>query len=1523
MRKILTLLLLLSLGHSFAQKNYEFSNYSDKYPFELKEFVFTNLSKDKKKKIQPILSDFTLLWQSDTISAKAKKLIIAYSNMMSQNRFRANPSFVYLAQGIIAIARDTDNRNNIEPWIKSLNYYIRRKKTAYLNRYINSSISFFKTHKLYKVVNKEWMLDNGKMQIGEDNHAPIFIFSKVNLTGRTAKDSTYILRTSGIYYPMKKRWRGEGGKAFWTRLGIDTNEIFVQFNKYSIDLKTTIWRADSVVFYDRRKFDYPLMGRFRDKFGYSKPRPTTPFPSFDSYRHNIVLKDIFKDVDYKGGYALQGLKIIGNGGVGEKAHFIFKHNGKGFVWTGAQTFIIEENKILSQKVDVTIYLESKDTITGETTLDSIYHPGLSLYYSNAKHKLSIFRKEKGLSKTPFLDSYHKIAMYVEELNWKLGEDFIDMQSIQQKGIESRAYFESYNFFSNARYEKLQGLDRINPVLAVYNYTQKIGFNEFNARNFGEYMHMGRSSTIAYLMNLAAKGFLLYNTEDNYVIVNENVRTYVLAHEGETDYDVISFNSLTNGKIPNASLNLRNNDIILQGVRNVYLSDSQDVKIYPSYGRVELKKNRDFVFNGKIMAGRFDLYAHKCYFSYDKFALDLPAIDSLSFKVESFKENDYGEHPLVRVKTVIENLKGNLLIDHPNNKSGRESFPEYPVLNSKTRSYVYYDKSTIFNKVYARDKFFYRLESFTIDSLDDFKTDGLQFEGYLASAGIFPDIEEPLKVQKDYSLGFKTTTGEGGLGVYDGNGRFTDSIYLSNKGLRGNGVLKVLTSTSYSNDFIFFPDSTNAMLSSYEIKERLSGVEYPPVVASNVYEHWEPYQDKLETTTQKEEEPFKMYKDEATMTGTLSLSSNQLGGDGQVLIKNAEMQSKIFNFKNRTYHSDSCLFALRKFMGKDYSKEDQQSGEKEYAYKTEGMFAADIDFDKRKGEFMSYNGSNKVVFDENKYICYMDQFTWYMDEDKTEFSSKDDPMAKAKSASLNELADLDLNGTQFISIKPDQDSLNFFAQRATYLQRKKLIHAYGVPRLMVADALIRPSTGEIKVRANADMDEITDAELLVNRETQNHRLYNGTFKIRGLHNFSGRALYDYKDINGNIQNIFFGKIDVDTAGFTEADATIEDNANFTLSKYFDFVGNVHLVGPQKYLKFSGGTRINHTCDTLDRPRIRFTAYIDPANIKIPIGEKVKDMKGFSLFSGFKSRVFNGAIYSVFLNTNAKKGDHDIMQSHGYLVYDRNAQEYRIASEDKLSQRMLPGNYLSLNTRSCSVYGEGKLDIAYNTGQVDANAYGDIQYYKRLDSTNLKVSIPLNFYFNEKALALFANALNDHADLDALSLLSNTYSLMLRNKLGLKRSDELIQRITTGEDGGYRKIPKELIKTIFLSDVKLKYNKRTRSLVSVGPIGIVSVGKEQVLKFVDAKLEIRNKNKTSRIILAIDLGNKEYYYFQFKLNAVSGQVLAYSSNAEFNTLIKEAKADDRRLKTKGKEAKFNYYISTPTAFKMFMRKMKIKQ
>ena len=150
-----------------------------------------------------------------------------------------------------------------------------------------------------------------------------------------------------------------------------------------------------------------------------------------------------------------------------------------------------------------------------------------------------------------------------------------------------------------------------------------------------------------------------------------------------------------------------------------------------------------------------------------------------------------------------------------------------------------------NGIYDRQKNFgFRIEPYVLDSLDNFTKEGMNFKGTLSSANILPDIDEHLRLQEDFSLGFKHNTPAEGYSLYGGKGRFNKLIHLSNQGLRGNGYITYIASKSQSNDIIFFPDSANTTTQDFTIEARPAGVQFPSTSADTIKIHWEPYKDQM-------------------------------------------------------------------------------------------------------------------------------------------------------------------------------------------------------------------------------------------------------------------------------------------------------------------------------------------------------------------------------------------------------------------------------------------------------------------------------------------------------------------------------------------------------------------------------------------------------------------------------------------------------------------------------------------------------
>ena len=95
-----------------------------------------------------------------------------------------------------------------------------------------------------------------------------------------------------------------------------------------------------------------------------------------------------------------------------------------------------------------------------------------------------------------------------------------------------------------------------------------------------------------------------------------------------------------------------------------------------------------------------------------------------------------------IDNAMEEMTGELLIDHPQNKSGLEAYPQFPTFSSSKGSFIYFDSKNIQNGVYDRHEFYFELEPFTFDSLDNFNPKAISPAGTFISAGILPQWVHP-------------------------------------------------------------------------------------------------------------------------------------------------------------------------------------------------------------------------------------------------------------------------------------------------------------------------------------------------------------------------------------------------------------------------------------------------------------------------------------------------------------------------------------------------------------------------------------------------------------------------------------------------------------------------------------------------------------------------------------------------------------------------------------------------------------
>ena len=169
---------------------------------------------------------------------------------------------------------------------------------------------------------------------------------------------------------------------------------------------------------------------------------------------------------------------------------------------------------------------------------------------------------------------------------------------------------------------------------------------------------------------------------------------------------------------------------------------------------------------------------------------------------------------------------------------------------------------------------------------------------------------------------------------------------------------------------------------------------------------------------------------------------------------------------------------------------------------------------------------------------MDQFNWYMDNDDLEMQN-----SKQGEADINIDADLDLAVSNFYSIHPDQDSLNFGSPKARFDVKRKKITCTKIPFIKVADSRIVPDSGNLIIRRKARIETLKNAELYTNDVTRYYKIYDAKIDINTRHDYVASGTYDYVDVNDQVQQIYFSKLQPDTTDQTMGNAEIKEDKGF--------------------------------------------------------------------------------------------------------------------------------------------------------------------------------------------------------------------------------------------------------------------------------------------------------------------------------------------------------------------------------------------
>jgi hypothetical protein len=742
--------------------------------------------------------------------------------------------------------------------------------------------------------------------------------------------------------------------------------------------------------------------------------------------------------------------------------------------------------------------------------------------------------------------------------------------------------------------------------------------------------------------------------------------------------------------------------------------------------------------------------------YNTHKINLFKTDKSLFRVKPMTEADGKQ--MITITNEIKSISGELLVDDPANRAGlNKKITDFPKIIVDKPSFVYYNQPSIFKGAYDSARFYYTMDPFEMDSLDNFKESHQRFKGELSSAGIFPKFREDLKIMPDYSFGFSTKAKDGGYDFYSEDAKYEDKIILSGKGLQGAGTIKFIYSTSISKAYTFLPDSTIGY-AIFDNKPIELGVEYPDIQSPEAFISFVPKNNFLKASSTPNNE-LTMFNKECRMKGTLIITKDGCTGFGVTTFKDANMGAKKLKFKRWDIDSDTANFNLKN----NFRVDDEDP----LSLKTANL-NAHVSFKDRKGQFRSNSGTSRIEFPVNQYLCKMDFFTWFMDEEAIEMSS-------SKDADLDLKTDLDLATANFFSLHPEQDSLSFRAREAKYSMKQKTIFCKKVFFIDIADARIIPDSNALTIRKKARIDPLLNATMLVNSITKLHKFTNCTIEIQARTMYEAKGDYPYYDADSSMTIIKMNSITVDSTYQTAARGKISIKDNFKLSKHFEYYGDVLVYSFNPLIKFTGATRIVHNCNKFKKSWMSFNAEIDPKNIQIPVSSSMKSLDSLSLTAGIvwrdSKRTDEIALYPTFLSEIQEKGDQVVFTSDGFLQYSAFTNEFQIGSAEKLINRFEKGNYLALQTGNCSLSGDGVITLGMNYSPINLETVGTINYYQESEQTNMNLTIKYNLPLDEKSFERIAEKLLKNPDLKPMDFGSTTFEKALVEWTDRKTADKV--------------------------------------------------------------------------------------------------------------------------------------------------------
>jgi len=1302
---------------------------------------------------------------------------------------------------------------------------------------------------------------------------PVIRFDQVMLNIVTGYDSVFVTNTKGALVIKDYLFIGEGGRFDWPiqiKDSVESSEVYAELYDYNFDVRHPHFSANKVLLTYPERLDESIEGIFEFR-SVKHDSAQVYFPHFTSYNSNINIKGLGNEhVRYRGGFSLKGHKIFSSSVLSDKAQIDYTDDsGKKFK-TISPIFEFGDSVIVARKSATTIYNDG----------DSLYHPSVKFSFNTSNERLVVQKGQQSNYNTPFYESFFNMNIKADIVKWDVNSDSLEISLLGGRS-ELAAYFESVEHFDSLDFKYVSGMYPFNPLNMLASYSNR-GGDQFYVDDMAKKYKINLNALKGAMKHMDQTGFIQYNSGTGEINVKEKLFHYVKSYRAKKDYDDIIIKSKID-TAANAVYNLKDKQMLIRGVRELYLSDPLNVRIEPDTSEIILTGDRNFIFNGKIIAGNFEYIGRDYAFEYDSFLVHLGHVDSIKLYIK--KKTKSGRTS----KTALDNTlspgggsvsadvsggSGTLYINRPDNKSGKEKLPTYPQFDAGIGAVVRFNRKEILNGIYG-DGVYFEAPPFAIDSLNDSDPASIKFDGVFVSDGIFPVFEEKLHVMDDYSLGFEHNVPEEGYELFEGDGKYYGDISLSKKGIRGNGRIDYLAATMESDDFIYYPDSVFAEGLSMEIREEEhNGIIFPQITVTNYDLHWLPKKDSM--YIYNTDEPFQLYDQSASLEGMTTVTGNGVYGKGSLITRGSEMTSDDYKFAQNQFTARHAEFEIK---SSDPEKPALNGEDVRLKFNLEESYA-DIS--------PEVEGEAALSFPFAQMNTSITNARWDLNEQKIF-------MRKPKNAPLE--------SSYFYTVNEELDSLSFYASSAEYDMNSLEMKVSGIPYIIVADAKITPENGEVLIHENSRIGQLTNTTIILDTLNGYHRLYDGVIDITSRNEFSGYATYEYVNAlsdtfaiqmeNFRLEQFLdttatggslFGKNKKKGQTYVQhsaANGSVIEDDNILVSPGFYFKGDMILNATKPALSLDGYVRLDFKKQEHINSWVKYTSEGNEQAVAIPYSEAITE-GGKRIEAGLHFSGLDNNLYSNFLEDKKGMGDDDFFIPDGSLFFNSETNEFMIEEAAKAAGESFQGKVFAYNEDTDDIRFEGPLLFFPPTKGASMLASGLGRGNIKTNQYTINSFLSIDFDIPSQAYQQMAADILEIVEYEGVpeGLGDPTELLYKLGDIIGDRTTKAYEEASKQEYVSLGGLAKEVAKPLVFADVNLKWSDPYRSFYNEGKLGMSNILSADINGSFDGFLEIKKDEAGGTIMnLFIKASSESWYYFGYEAD----RLMLFSSNNNFNNYI----------------------------------------